>query len=187
MQSVSNKSFAHCSRQTTYLAALMRNSGALYANDVNANRLIAVRANLARMGVKNAVITNYDGRRFPPMSFDRVLVDAPCTGLGVVSRDPSVKFSKTAKDVAKCAHLQRELLLTAIDRCDASSKNGGFVVYSTCSISVEENEAVIQYALNKRDVKIVDSGLTFGDKGFIRYVDIYLLFIYLGNNFISYI
>ena len=144
--------------KTTYLAAMMRNTGALvnifcllcflifnfqihfcliynqfqqYANDVNAARLIAVRANLARMGVKNAVITHYDGRRFPPMSFDRILVDAPCTGLGVVSRDPSVKFSKTAKDVAKCAHLQRELLLTAIDRCDASSKTGGVIVYST--------------------------------------------------------
>ena len=136
----------------------------LFVNDSNAQRLVAVKANLARMGVKNAVICQYDGRKFPKTSFDRVLLDAPCAGLGVVSRDPSVKFSKTFDDVKKCAHLQRELLLSAIDRVDPSSKRGAVVVYSTCSISIEENEAVIHYALSKRDVKVIDTGLTFGDK-----------------------
>jgi hypothetical protein len=73
----------------------------------------------------------YDGRKFPKMAFDRILVDAPCAGLGVVSRDPSVKFSKTYKDVVRCAVLQKELLLRAIDLCDHTSQSGGIVVYST--------------------------------------------------------
>jgi ribosomal RNA methyltransferase Nop2 len=155
--------------KSTYIAAMMKNSGVLYANDVSEPRLVAVKANLARMGVKNSVISCYDGRKFPAISFDRVLLDAPCAGLGVVSRDPSVKFSKTQDDVSRCAHLQRELLLRAIDLVDITSKTGGFVVYSTCSISVEENEAVIDYALRMRHVKVIDSGLAFGDPGFVRY------------------
>lgn len=155
--------------KSTYIAAAMRNSGVLYVNDVNETRLLAVKSNLARMGVKNSVVCCYDGRKFPKMAFDRALVDAPCAGLGVVSRDPSVKFSKTYKDVVRCALLQKELLLRAIDLVDHTSQTGGIIVYSTCSISVEENEAVIDYALRKRDVQVLDSGLTFGDAGFTRY------------------
>jgi ribosomal RNA methyltransferase Nop2 len=157
--------------KSTYIAAAMRNSGVLYVNDVNETRLNAVKSNLARMGVKNSVICCYDGRKFPKMAFDRILVDAPCAGLGVVSRDPSVKFSKTYKDVVRCAVLQKELLLRAIDLCDHTSQSGGIVVYSTCSISIEENEAVIDYALRKRDVQVLDAGLSFGDAGFTRYRD----------------
>jgi len=157
--------------KTSYIAAMMRNTGTVFANDVNSDRLKGVKGNLARLGVKNAVICSYDGRLFPGIvgHFDRCLLDAPCTGLGVVSRDPSIKFSKTLPDVTKCAHLQKQLILSAIDSVDAKSKSGGIVVYSTCSISVEENEAVIDYALRKRNVKIVDSGLPFGDNGFVRY------------------
>jgi ribosomal RNA methyltransferase Nop2 len=157
--------------KSTYIAAAMRNSGVLYVNDVSETRLNAVKSNLARMGVKNSVVCCYDGRKFPKMAFDRILVDAPCAGLGVVSRDPSVKFSKTHKDVLRCALLQKELLLRAIDLCDHTSETGGVVVYSTCSISIEENEAVIDYALRKRDVQVVDAGLAFGDAGFTRYRD----------------
>lgn len=82
--------------KTSYIAALMRNTGVLFANDVNADRLKAVVGNLHRMGVHNTVITNLDGREYPKMlkGFDRVLLDAPCTGLGIISRDPSIKVSK---------------------------------------------------------------------------------------------
>lgn len=79
--------------------------------------------------------------------FDRVLLDAPCSGLGIVARDQSVKIQRNLKDIKKMSHLQKELLRSAIDCVDATSKTGGYVVYSTCSVSVEENEMVIDYIL----------------------------------------
>ncbi|KAG9402380.1 rRNA (cytosine-C5-)-methyltransferase nop2 [Aphanomyces cochlioides] len=138
--------------KTTYIAQLMRNAGSLIANDLKKQRLKATVANLHRLGVKNCAVSNYDGRKLPTVfqGFDRVLLDAPWTGMGVISRDPSIKTQKTEKDVQRLAHLQKELLLAAIDAVDAKSSTGGIIVYSTCSVMVEENEAVVDYALRKR-------------------------------------
>ena len=150
--------------KTTYIASLMNNTGVLFANDANKARLASLVANIHRMGVTNTVVTHYDGRKIPSIirGFDRILLDAPCAGLGVISRDQSVKVQKDEKDILKCSHVQKELLLAAIDAC----KNGATIVYSTCSITVEENEAVVDYALKKRDIKVVDAGLSFGVAGF---------------------
>ncbi|EQC30441.1 hypothetical protein SDRG_11760 [Saprolegnia diclina VS20] len=157
--------------KTTYVAQLMRNSGTLIANDLKKNRLKATVANLHRLGVKNCAVSNYDGRKLPSVftGFDRVLLDAPCTGMGVIARDPSIKTQKTEKDVFRLSHLQKELILAAIDAVDAKSASGGIIVYSTCSVMVEENEAVVEYALKKRAVKLVDCGLDHGKPGFTRY------------------
>lgn len=156
--------------KSTYCAALMKNEGLLICNDLNSARLKSLTGNLHRMGVKNALVTNFDGRKIGPhlnTKIDRVLLDAPCSGLGVISHDPSIKLTKTMKDIARCSHLQKELILSAIDLLEVASGNskGGYIVYSTCSIAVEENEEVIEYALAHRHVKLVDSTLTFGKDG----------------------
>ncbi|XP_075699093.1 28S rRNA (cytosine(4447)-C(5))-methyltransferase [Rhinoderma darwinii] len=157
--------------KTSYMAQLMKNTGVVVANDMNSERLRSVVGNLHRLGVSNCIISNYDGRQIAKVlgGFDRVLLDAPCSGTGIISKDPAVKTNKNAQDVQRCAHIQKELILSAIDSLDARSTSGGFLVYCTCSITVEENECVVDYALKKRNIKLVPTGLDFGKEGLVRF------------------
>ncbi|WRT67064.1 uncharacterized protein IL334_004030 [Kwoniella shivajii] len=155
--------------KTTYISALLQNTGTIFANDSNKLRTKSLTANIHRMGCKNVIVCNYDAREFPKVigGFDRVLLDAPCSGTGVISKDASVKVNKTERDFQLLAHLQKQLILCAIDSVNPNSSTGGYVVYSTCSVTVDENESVVDYALRKRpNVKLVETGLEFGVEGF---------------------
>jgi len=93
--------------KTTYISQMMNNTGTVIANDYKLERIPALKFNLLRLGITNAIVTNYDGRKFPKImkNFDRVLLDAPCTGTGIISRDPSIKTSRNLKDIYKASHL----------------------------------------------------------------------------------
>ena len=159
--------------KTTYMAALMKNTGFIMANDPNKARAKGLIGNIHRLGASNVIVSNYDARDFPrPMGgFDRVLLDAPCSGTGVIAKDPSVKTNKTELDFMQLPHTQKQLLLAAIDSANHASRTGGFVVYSTCSVTVEENEQVVQYALSRRpNVRLVETGLPFGKEGFTSFM-----------------
>jgi len=103
----------------------MKNTGILWANDSNKDRAKAIIGNVLRMGVKNTIVSNYDGRDFPKVAagFDRVLVDAPCAGLGVISRDPAIKTQKVVlagsalfSMIAAIAHQHCSLSTTGFGR-----------------------------------------------------------------------
>lgn len=104
--------------KSTYIAALMKNTGMLFSNDINKDRIKSLVANIHRMGVRNTVVCNYDGREFPGVigGFDRVLLDAPCSGTGVISKDPSVKVNKVIEiliyfswnKISKCSVICRK-------------------------------------------------------------------------------
>lgn len=119
--------------KTTHMAALMRNTGCIFANDMSKSRSKGLVGNIHRLGCRNVVVCNYDAREFPkPMGgFDRVLLDAPCSGTGVIAKDASVKTNKTEKDFMVLPHTQKQLLLAAIDSVNHHSKTGGYIVYST--------------------------------------------------------
>ncbi|KAL2137030.1 hypothetical protein VTI74DRAFT_10506 [Chaetomium olivicolor] len=159
--------------KTTHMAALMKNTGVIFANDPSKSRAKGLIGNIHRLGARNVIVCNYDAREFPRVmgGFDRVLLDAPCTGTGVIAKDPAVKTNRDEKDFQQLPHTQKQLLLAAIDSVNHASKTGGYVVYSTCSVAVEENEQVVAYALSRRpNVRLVETGLPFGKEGFTSYM-----------------
>ncbi|VDP20330.1 unnamed protein product [Echinostoma caproni] len=143
----------------------MKNTGTLFANEVNAARAKALVGNCHRMGIVNTIVCVEDGRVFPKImkNFDRVLLDAPCSGTGIIAKDPSVKASKTNEDIMRCTVLQKELVLAAIDAC----KVGGYIVYSTCSILAMYKEQHVEFLLDKEDT--ITHYLNLGEKKAIQF------------------
>lgn len=149
--------------KSQYISALMNNTGILYANDLSEDRIASLRSNLLRMGTSNAIVINMDARKLNIGLVDRVLLDAPCSGTGVISKDPSVKMSRSESDIRKTVFRQKELILKAFD----SLKKGGIMVYSTCSVLTKENEEVVSYLLSKRSsAKVVECDVDVGRPGF---------------------
>ncbi|MEO2154773.1 MAG: RsmB/NOP family class I SAM-dependent RNA methyltransferase [Nanoarchaeota archaeon] len=133
--------------KTTQMAMYMKNKGTIIANDKSFDRTKILAMNIQRMSVTNTIITTKDARnfRFTTLRPDKILLDAPCSATGAIRKsfDAMTKFKP--KTVFTLANLQKQLLDTAFQIL----KEGGTLVYSTCSVDVEENEAVIDWLLNK--------------------------------------
>ncbi|MBI2670445.1 RsmB/NOP family class I SAM-dependent RNA methyltransferase [Candidatus Woesearchaeota archaeon] len=137
--------------KTTQIAALMENKGLIVANDFKYDRIKALGINLQRCGVSNAVITLMDGLRIKNFEFDKILLDAPCSGTGTIRKSLKTLKIYNTKMITKLSNMQKRLIENAF----LNLKKGGILVYSTCSLEPEENEGVINHLLNKfENVKI---------------------------------
>lgn len=136
--------------KTAYIAERMRNTGELVANDSSKPRLASLKSNLNRHGITNVVVTNYDGTIFPmDRKFDRVLLDAPCTGEGLLVSTPSRRKSRDGTDPYILQRIQQRLLKRAVRLL----KKGGTLVYSTCSMNSVENEEVLEPFLGRLELE----------------------------------
>ncbi|WP_162046401.1 16S rRNA (cytosine(1407)-C(5))-methyltransferase RsmF [Vibrio taketomensis] len=127
--------------KTTQIAARMENQGILVANEFSASRVKVLHANIERCGVRNAALSNYDGRVFGgwlPEHFEAVLIDAPCSGEGTVRKDADAMKNWSKESVISIADTQKDLIESAFH----ALKPGGIMVYSTCTLSREENQEV---------------------------------------------
>lgn len=130
--------------KTTHMAELMGGKGKVYANDLHPHKRQLIVDQAVRLGLQNIEAITEDagklGERFAPASMDAVLLDAPCSGFGVIRRKPEIKWTKTAGDVAEIAAIQRRLLHAVAGLV----KPGGTLVYSTCTMETSENEEQVE-------------------------------------------
>ena len=134
--------------KTTHLAELMNNTGEIMACDKSQGKIKLIQENAKRLGVKNIETRVNDARVLNKDfidKFDYVLVDAPCSGTGLYRKKPDIKWNKDLEDIKSLAEIQLEIL----DKAKDYVKDGGELLYSTCSLSKIENEDVINKFLEK--------------------------------------
>ena len=134
--------------KSAQLAAALAGSGLLVANEFSPKRAPVLLSNLERMGARNCIVTNETAERLArafPAAFDRILVDAPCSGEGMFRKEPAALAQHSQRLIESCAALQRELL----DTVAAALRPGGTLVYSTCTFSPEEDEGTVAVFLRR--------------------------------------
>jgi len=132
--------------KTTQMAACMQNRGTILANEFSASRVKVLHANLSRCGVSNTAMTHFDGRVFGPAlpeCFDAVLLDAPCSGEGVIRKDADALRNWSEASTADIAATQQDLINSAFH----ALRPGGTLIYSTCTLNRSENQAVIAWLI----------------------------------------
>lgn len=133
--------------KTTQMAAMMKNEGLIVANDIKPTRMKSLIMNLQKCGVRNVITTMQQGRKFRDFQFDKVLIDAPCSGTGTIKKSLKTLKIWNPNMVKRLSFIQRQLLITGFENL----KPGGTLVYSTCSVEPEENEGVIDWFLSKKE------------------------------------
>jgi len=150
--------------KTTYLAQLMENKGVIYSVDYSRRRMRVWKREIKHMGVRIAIPVIADACKPLPVgsSADLVILDPPCTSTGAFSKMPSAKWRLTKRSIPRMARFQWEML----NRCAGHVKEGGFLVYSTCSVTLEENEVLIEKFLKWHpEFRLVDAMPRIGSPG----------------------
>jgi 16S rRNA (cytosine967-C5)-methyltransferase len=139
--------------KTTHMAELMENTGIIKALDINQSRLNLIKENADRLGVTNILLKNADAAKYEDNNrYDRILADLPCSGLGLISAKPEIKWKKDEAAVDAMAELQYKILSKNIDKLNA----GGKLLYSTCTLSSKENQQVVERLLAENDDIILE-------------------------------
>lgn len=144
--------------KTSHIAQVAHNKAFITANDNSRPRLMKLQRNLERLGVHNVEFTLHDATRLTqkltPESFDKILMDAPCSGEGMMTLDDKKGFeSWSVAHIKRLQQLQKKLIVQAWQLL----KPGGTLVYSTCTIAPEENEAVVDYLLRHNETATIES------------------------------
>ena len=143
--------------KTTFIGEMLHAEGEVVAIDKYSTRLNLVKASCERLGITNATILAADGVEFTTDPADKVLVDVPCSGLGILSKKPDVKLKRESEDIRDLVVLQKLL----VENASTLVKNGGILVYSTCTIEPEENFGIIRSFLEHHPEFTVDSATQF--------------------------
>ncbi|TYA13120.1 16S rRNA (cytosine(967)-C(5))-methyltransferase RsmB [Paenibacillus faecis] len=142
--------------KTCHMAELMEGKGEVVSNDIHPHKAKLIEEHAQRLGLGNVRTVTGDAMKladqFAPGSFDRLLLDAPCSGLGVIRRKPDLKWAKTPGDINEIAGVQRQLL----DAVCGLVKPGGVLVYSTCTIEKAENEDMVRGFLDRHPEFVLD-------------------------------
>jgi 16S rRNA (cytosine967-C5)-methyltransferase len=137
--------------KSTHLAEWMNDEGSIIACDIHPHKIEMMKQNATRLGIKCIETMCIDAAQlrhhFADHSFDCILLDVPCSGLGVIRRKPDLKWTKSEKEIKSLIQLQRDILSTT----HALLKPGGALIYSTCTVNHEENEEQIHWFLKKHD------------------------------------
>lgn len=134
--------------KTTYMAELMNNKGKIIAGDIYEHRLNLIKQNAKRLGISIIETKILDATKYYKeyeAKFDKILLDVPCLGIGVIKRKPDIKWQRKPEDLQEICKIQKIIL----ENCSKYLKTGGELVYSTCSILEEENENIIKEFVKK--------------------------------------
>jgi len=142
--------------KTTHIAEKMNNDGEIYAFDLHKKKIKLVKEKAKLLDLSIIQAEAYDSRRlqerFEPKTFDRILLDAPCSGLGVLRSKPDIKYNKKEKDIEQLSQIQNDLLESVLPLL----KDDGKLVYSTCTVERTENEEQIKNLLQTNDEIEID-------------------------------
>ncbi len=141
--------------KTGQISQMMKNKGVIVANDKDLYRISMLQSNLQRMGAKNVIITRGKAQRFGKLDefFDKILVDAPCSGMGAIRKDWSIAKMFNEKAFRFLSRIQKEIIGSVWN----SLKRGGTLVYSTCTLTLEENEEIIRWLLDKKEDAVLEN------------------------------
>ncbi len=144
--------------KTTHIAELMKNAGEIIAVDKYESKIRLLRANCERLGIKIVKpVVGVDAREIDTAIADRILLDAPCSGLGTLTKKPDIKWKRQPEDIPRLAQTQMELLNNAARLL----KPGGVLVYSTCTHEPEENFQLIKSFIQNHPEFIVEDASKF--------------------------